>query len=94
VAAPISHENIRETNAVEPSLCFAKIGGKVNQGSKNLTVQGFLRLDQVHFVEALYDFRKGSLGTFNLWIGRKKNTFDVVTFTPTLQGRQDTRQIF
>jgi len=27
----LSHENIGETNAMEPSLCFAKIAGKVNQ---------------------------------------------------------------
>jgi hypothetical protein len=37
----LSLENIGETNAVETSLCFTKIAGKVNQGRKNPAVLCF-----------------------------------------------------
>jgi hypothetical protein len=40
----LSHENIAETKAVETSLCFTKIAGKVNQWRKNSTLLRFLLL--------------------------------------------------
>ncbi len=49
----LSPENIEETNAVETSLCYAKIAGKINQGRKNATLLCFFGLIKRNLLEPL-----------------------------------------
>jgi hypothetical protein len=50
----LSLGKVGETNAVEPSLCFSKIAGKVNQGRKNATLLCLFGLIEHHLLK-LYE---------------------------------------